>query len=121
MSYYYLELLSTFLLIWMLAQRSFSLDSILFKDRRSDLIPFWPVALLRGQLVITYFYAGLAKVNADWLLDAMPMREFLVRSPFLARYGQHLTSGQVDFARTVFQNAPFAYFLSWAGALFDLS
>jgi hypothetical protein len=121
MSYYYLELLTTFLLIWMPAARSFSLDSILFRSRPSDLIPFWPIALLRGQLVITYFYAGLAKVNADWLLDAMPMREFLVRSPFLMRYGKYLSNGQLDFARNVLQSTSLAYFLSWAGALFDLS
>jgi vitamin K-dependent gamma-carboxylase len=121
MSYYYLELLTTFLLIWMPAARTFSLDSMLFKDQRSDVIPFWPIALLRGQLVITYFYAGLAKVNADWLLDAMPVREFLVRSPFLVRYGKHLSSDHLDFVRNVLHSASLAYFLSWAGALFDLS
>jgi vitamin K-dependent gamma-carboxylase len=121
MSYYYLELLTTFLLVWMPAARNFSLDSILFKGGRSDLIPFWPIALLRGQLVITYFYAGLAKVNADWLLDAMPMREFLVRSPFLGRYGKYLSGDQLDFVRSVLQSPSLAYFLSWAGALFDLS
>jgi vitamin K-dependent gamma-carboxylase len=121
MSYYYLELLTTFLLIWMPAARSFSLDSMLFKAQRSDVIPFWPIALLRGQLVITYFYAGLAKVNADWLLDAMPVREFLVRSPFLVRYGKHLSSEHLHFARSVLQSTSLAYFLSWAGALFDLS
>ena len=77
MSYYYLERLTTFLLIWMPAARVFSLDALLFKDTRSETIPFWPVALLRGQLVTTYFHAGLAKVNADWLLDAMPVREFV--------------------------------------------
>ncbi len=121
MSYYYLELLTTFLLIWMPAARTFSVDSLLFRRQRAEVIPFWSIALLRGQLVITYFYAGLAKVNADWLLDAMPVREFLKRSPFVVRYGSYLSPDQLQFVKGVLQSSQLAYFLSWAGALFDLS
>jgi vitamin K-dependent gamma-carboxylase len=104
MSYYYLELLIAFLLIWMPAAREYSIDAWLFKSRPRT-VPYWTVILLRGQLLIAYFYAGVAKLNSDWLLDAVPMRNFLANSRFLG--GLH--------------SAGLAYFLSYAGAIFDLS
>jgi vitamin K-dependent gamma-carboxylase len=111
MSHYYLVLLMTFLLVWMPAARRYSLDARFFGDGGST-IPFWPVFLLRGQLVITYFYAGVAKLNADWLLDAEPVRYFLqqphVRTPF---------ASVNEFLRT----PGFAYFIAYSGAIFDLA
>jgi vitamin K-dependent gamma-carboxylase len=110
MSYYYLELLVTFLLIWMPAARRYSIDAMLSKRPQPAAVPYWTLLLLRGQLVVTYFYAGVAKLNADWLLDAVPMRDYLAKSPFLARHGMEALRGET-----------MAYFLSWAGAAFDLS
>ena len=110
MSYYYLELLVTFLLIWMPAANRYSLDAYLAKGKRPPTVPYWTLLLLRGQLVITYFYAGVAKLNADWLLDAVPVRDFLLKSPFLTRLGNDALRGEA-----------MAYFLSWTGAAFDLS
>jgi hypothetical protein len=110
MSHYYLVLLITFLMIWMPAARRYSIDA----RRRGDSlpIPFWPVFVLRGQLVITYFYAGVAKLNADWLLDAEPVRYFLaqphVATPF-------------DWVNAILRSNAFAYFISIAGAIFDLA
>ncbi len=111
MSYYYLELLLAFLLIWMPAaqirnpfQRS--------GNEAPELIPFWPIALLRAQLVITYFYAGVAKVNPDWLLDAQPMKYFLAQD--------HVTLPFAS-ATAFIKSDAFAYVLSYSGALFDLS
>lgn len=104
MSYYYLELVAVFLLIWIPAARRYSLDA-----RRRKLapapIPFWPVFLLRAQLVITYSYAGAAKLNSDWLLHAVPVRDFLK------------TAGGEGWL----QSPALAFFLSYAGAAFDLS
>jgi hypothetical protein len=111
MSHYYLVLLGTFLMIWMPAARRYSLDARRAAPETA-MIPFWPVFLLRGQLVITYFYAGLAKVNADWLLDAEPVRYFLSRP--------HVTT-PFDLVNRVLRSTEFAYFISYAGALFDLA
>jgi vitamin K-dependent gamma-carboxylase len=122
MSYYYLELLITFLLIWMPAARKFSLDAKLFKQQaHPKTVPFWTLFLLRGQLVITYFYAGAAKLNADWLLDAQPVRDFLARSPFIARFGSVLSPRELHLAKKILESDQLAYFLSYTGALFDLS
>src|SRR5262245_60007774 len=66
-SHYYLEFLATFLMIWMPAARAYSLDA--WRKHRTgppETIPFWPIFLLRAQLVIAYFYAGVAKLTKDW-------------------------------------------------------
>ena len=33
--------------------------------------PRWYVWLLRGQLGVVYFFAGVAKLNADWLFEVV--------------------------------------------------
>ena len=93
MSYYYLELLATFLLIWMPAARQYSVDAWRRRgDGSAESIPFWPIAVLRGQLVLTYFYAGVAKLTSDWLLDAMPVRWFLAQPVVRERLDRILPS-----------------------------
>jgi hypothetical protein len=119
-SHFYLELLLCFLMIWMPAARRYTLTGWLSADKPPDTVPFWSILLLRGQLVIAYFYAGVAKINLDWLLDAVPVRWFLAEPDVTARY-QHLMSPAVfdRFQRLVHSTA-FAYFLSYTGLLFDL-
>jgi hypothetical protein len=119
MSYYYLELLVAFLLIWMPAAERYSIDAW-WKKRKgaeSGSIPFWPVFLLRAQLVITYFYAGVAKLNPDWLLDAQPVKYYLSQPNVAASLKHFIGSSAVTWA----QSSQLAYVISWAGAAFDLS
>jgi vitamin K-dependent gamma-carboxylase len=121
-SHYYLELLVAFLLIWMPAARRFSLDTWMARDRNpSPGVPFWTLLLLRGQLVIAYFYAGVAKLNADWLLDAVPVRWFLANPDVTVPYEPYLTAAQLGFVKSILHNAGFAYFISYAGLIFDLA
>lgn len=77
MSYYYLELVVLFLMPFLPAAARFSLDASRTVRSGALLIPFWPVWLLRAQLVVTYFYAGVAKLNSDWMIDGYPVRIFL--------------------------------------------
>ena len=49
----------------------------------------WRLTLLRVQVCVVYFYAGVAKLNSDWLLHAEPMRsklssEAAMYHPYLA-------------------------------------
>ena len=121
-SHYYLELLVTFLLIWMPAARVYSVDQWLARDsRKTGTVPYWTILLLRAQLVIAYFYAGVAKLNADWLLDAVPLRWYLERPGVTAPFQKHLSPAHFDTFRTLVHSAPFAYFLSYTGAIFDLT
>jgi hypothetical protein len=160
MSYHYLELLVTFLMIWMPAARRLSLDAwiadylqkkgvtrlssgsqpgrrperqassarrsngwarIFANANQSRTVPFWTLFLLRGQLVIAYFYAGVAKLNSDWLLDAQPVRYYLSQPRWIEEYGSLLSASQLGFFKKLFQSSEAAYFVSWAGAAFDVS
>jgi vitamin K-dependent gamma-carboxylase len=122
MSYYYLELLVSFLLIWMPASRRFGIDGRLSRIPAAQrTIPAGCLAVLRGQLVITYFYAGVAKINPDWLLDYMPVRWFLAKPHVPARLESFFGSDLAASIKPWLLGTPGAAFLSWAGAVFDLS
>ena len=45
---------------------------------RATTAPRWQILTLRAQVVIVYAYAGVAKLNADWLLHSQPMATKLV-------------------------------------------
>ena len=122
-SHYYLETLLTFLMIWMPAARRYSMDAWLARRRNVELpatVPFWAVFLLRGQLLIAYFYAGVAKLNVDWLLDAMPVRWFIAQPHVTAPYERFLGAGQIAAFKRFLHTPEVAYFLSYSGLLFDL-
>lgn len=104
----YLISLLAFLMILVPAHRSFSLEAAWRPKLRSDTIPAWCLWLLRFQLGIPYFYGGLAKLNADWLLRAQPMRLWLKEG----------TEGGLRLP--AFKEAWAAYAFSWGGMLFDL-
>jgi hypothetical protein len=131
---YYLDLLLLFLLLWMPAARCFSVDAVLARHRARragpaapgdslspGMIPFWPVFLLRAQLVIAYFFAGFTKLSADWLLDAAPVRWFLQRPNVTEPFRHALTASQFHAFEPLVHSTPFAFFISWVGMLFDLA
>jgi hypothetical protein len=45
--------------------------------KRFQKIPRWNIDILKLLLAIVYVYAGLAKLNSDWLLEAMPLKIWL--------------------------------------------
>ncbi len=67
------------------------------------------ILLTRCYLVLVYFFAGIAKLNADWLLHAQPLRIWLPANAHLPIIGWLLDYTWV------------AYLFSWGGALFDLT
>lgn len=109
LNHYYFVSLVSFLLILVPAHRSFSLDVLRRPALKRESVPAWTVQIFKLQLGIVYFYAGLAKLNADWLLEAMPLRIWLP-----ARAHLPLVGGLLDKTFT-------AYLFSWGGALYDLS
>lgn len=105
--YYFISLLS-FLLIFIPAGVYFSADALRRPKAAYQQVPKWSMDALKLMLTIVYFYAGLAKLNSDWLLEAMPLKIWLP-----ARYHLPLIGGllQQEWAH---------YAFSWAGALYDL-
>jgi hypothetical protein len=84
LNHYYLVSLISFLLIWVPADR-----------RGANIIKF--------QICIVYFFAGISKLTHAWMIDAMPLRIWLPA-----------------FGGT-FKQLWVAYAFGWFGALFDLS
>ncbi len=74
--YYFISVLSLLLLFLPLNGRA-SLDTRLGWATPRATVPAWMVWIVRLQLGFVYFYAGLAKLNRDWLLDAQPLRIWL--------------------------------------------
>jgi len=78
LNHFYLIILLSFLMCWIPAHRSFSLDALRRPAIRSGVVPFWTLALIRFQIGIVYFYAGIAKLTPDWIAGE-PMRTWLAR------------------------------------------
>ncbi len=76
--------------------------------RRDRPAPAWALYVLRLQVGLVYFFAGLAKLRGDWLFHAQPLRTWL------AAHGDFPVLGPL------FSRPETAYVMSWAGAAFDL-
>jgi vitamin K-dependent gamma-carboxylase len=81
LNHFYLICLISFLMIFLPAERTFSVDAWLRPKLRSEVAPAWTLWLLRAQVGIAYFFGGIAKINSDWLRGGEPMRTWL--SPFV--------------------------------------
>lgn len=104
--YYFISVLS-FLMIFLPASDHFSLDAR--RNASQDLVPKWTIDSIKLLLAIVYFYAGLAKLNSDWLLDAMPLKIWLPSNYGLPILGNFLQQEWVIYA------------FSWGGAAYDLA
>ncbi len=106
LNHYYLASLLSFLLAASPAGRIWSVDNLLAKKRNSQVAALW-LYLLRFQIGTVYTFAGLAKLNSDWLVHAQPLRIWLGAKTHLPIVGPLFT----------FDGVPLA--MSWAGFLFD--
>ena len=77
LNHLYLVCLISFLMCFLPAERAFSVDALLRRKIRSDVVPAWTLWLLRAQVGIPYFFGGIAKLNADWIHGGEPMRTWL--------------------------------------------
>src|SRR5215207_2972290 len=77
LNHFYLVCLISFLMCFLPAARAFSVDALLRRKIRSDVVPAWTLWLLRAQVGIPYFYGGIAKLNSDWIQGGEPMRSWL--------------------------------------------
>ncbi len=76
LNHFYMVILINFLLVIMPANRSFSVDAKIWPKLRSVSVPGWTLWMLRAQFEIIYIYAGLVKINSDWL-NLEPLRMWL--------------------------------------------
>ena len=105
--YYFISVVSL-LLCFLPANADFSLD---VKQRRvpRQYVPVWSILSLKMFVGIVYFYAGLAKLNTDWLFEAQPLSIWLS------------TKTDIPIIGNLFEYPWLHYLFSWGGALYDLS
>jgi len=103
--YYFISVLS-FLMILLPAADYFSWDS---RKLSTAYIPAWTINSIKLLLSIVYCYAGLAKLNSDWLFRAMPLKIWLPGKYDVPLLGDFLHNEWVIYA------------FSWGGAIYDLT
>ncbi len=106
--YYFISILS-FLMIFLPASAYFSIDAWKEQKKAFQKIPAWTIDSIKLLLAIVYFYAGLAKLNSDWLGRAMPLKIWLPSKYDLPFLGDLMQQEWVHYA------------FSWSGMLYDLS
>ena len=106
--YYFISILS-FLLVFLPANKCFSIDAF-FRKKQYKEIPQWTVDAIKLLMIIVYFYAGLAKINSDWLLKALPLKIWMPSKYDIPLIGE-----------TLLQQEWVHYAMSWGGMLYDLS
>jgi hypothetical protein len=108
LNHYYFISVMAFLMIWVPANRYFSADVLRNPKLAVSHVPGWTITIFKLQLLLVYFFAGVSKLNYDWLIAAMPLKIWLPANSHLPIIGGLLTYEWV------------AYAFSWFGALFDL-
>lgn len=107
LNHFYFICLLSFLMIFIPAHRTFSVDSWLRPKLQADTSPSWTLWILRFQVGVVYFLGGIAKVDGDWLRGE-PLRGWL--------------SSRTDFPIIghLFTEKFMPFFFSYSGLLIDL-
>ena len=110
LNHYYFVSLMSFLMIFLPLDRAMTLGSRKeLSYRHGPTIPMAAIWMLRAQIGLVYLFAGIAKLNPDWLLHAQPLRIWLYNS------------ADTPFLGILLREEWAAYAMSWAGAFFDLT
>ena len=97
LNHYYFVSLVAFMLCW------------LPTTAKTPHVPPLAVTSIRLLLAVVYFYAGLAKLNSDWLLNAQPLAMWLPQHSSFPVLGPFFATREV------------AFLFSWAGAALTCS
>lgn len=109
LNHYYWMVLTGLVIAFLPLSNTWSVDSRIGPIGDTGWVPAWVVWLLRFQVGMVYVFAGVAKLNADWLARAEPLATWLPARSELWLVGSLLTLPATAFV------------LSWAGAVFDLT
>ena len=110
LNHYYFVSLVSFLMIFLPLNRAVSIDAWMSAAKeKSPTVPMAAVWILRVQIGLVYVFAGIAKLNPDWLLNAEPLRIWLFNNADTPLFGPLMREAWAPYA------------MSWAGACFDLT
>lgn len=109
LNHYYLVSLLTFWLLFVPANRWYSIDAYRNPEIASRRCLNWHTLIFKLQISMVYFFAGIAKINPDWLLKAQPMATWLPGKYELPLLGKILHLKEV------------AFLFSWMGCIYDVT
>ncbi|WP_417451082.1 HTTM domain-containing protein [Kordiimonas sp.] len=109
LNHFYFTILLAFILVVVPAHRTWSLDRMLGRVVGSDAMPAWALWLARGQMEIMLLWAGLVKLNGDWL-RGLPLHDWL------AKDAEDFSGIIADLLRS----ADFGVAAAWAAALLHI-
>lgn len=109
LNHYYFVSIAAFLFCLVPAHRMYSIDVMRRPNLRANAMPRWILDIFKLQIAIVYLFAGIAKINHAWLVDAMPLRIWLPAHGDLPLIGPLMTLWWMPWV------------FSWAGMLFDCS
>lgn len=107
LNHYYLVGLLAALMCVLPLHRAWSLDARRRPSIRTEALPAWMLHLVRFQVGVVYVFAGLAKLEPDWLLHGQPLQIWLHSRTDTPIIGPFLDERWV------------AVGMSWAGFLYD--
>jgi hypothetical protein len=108
LNHYYFVSLVAFWMIFVPANGAYSVDVLRKESIRKSTVSRWTIFIFQFQLAVVYFFAGIAKINADWMFRAMPMSIWLPARANMPIIGQAFQWSWVPFV------------FSWCGLLYDL-
>jgi hypothetical protein len=107
LNHYWYVTLAGLLLVLLPVHHHWSLDARAGRVTPSPHVAVGVVWALRAQIAVVYLFAGLAKLNPDWLFRAQPMQLWLADRTDIPIVGPILDEPAI------------AYLASWSGAVFD--
>jgi hypothetical protein len=85
------------------------LGNKIFKKREVQSIPYLYIFIIQLQLFLVYLFAGIAKINYDWLIQAQPLKLWLPAFSHFYIIGNYLEQEWV------------AYLFCWFSCIYDVS
>ena len=110
LNHYYLASSLALLLACLPAGAAFSIDARRRPELGAESVPRWVLWAVRLQVAVVYVFAGVAKLDGDWLLRAQPLRIWLAAA-----------SGKLPWLEPWLMQPASAFVASWLGAAFDLA
>jgi uncharacterized membrane protein YphA (DoxX/SURF4 family) len=107
LNHYYFVSIACVLMVILPAHKNFSLDVAMNRVSSFTTTPQWTILLLKFQLGVVYLYAGIAKINYDWLVKALPLKIWMPANDQLPVVGWMLALPMMP------------YVFSWIGMLYD--
>ena len=110
-NHFYLTILIAFLMMVSCADVCYSIPWLLKRRqgiKANPTLPIWNLILLRGQVVVLYFFGGIAKLNSDWL-QGEPVRYW-----FAHKGPDHVFSPFIG-------EEWFVWMVCWTGLILDLT